>query len=148
MTVETSMPIDSEFLGIFSLAAIPPCTTATMGKTAYAWDLAGGTLMYSNGVVWKALTTKRLETYAGTSNASGDLVITFAVPFLAAPHVNPVCYPPADADTRSRVLSVTTTGCTIRTEKNNGLVVLGLTVLGFGTGPVASVPVSVLVAES
>lgn len=91
---------------------------------------------------------KRIEMYSGTTDGSGDYAVVFAKAFPAVPHINPVTYPAADSDTRARVIAASTTGFTIRTEKNVGLVVLSLTVLGFGTSPVTGVPVRVLVVES
>lgn len=91
---------------------------------------------------------KRWETYSGTTDASGNYSAVFASAFSAVPHVNPVTYPAADSTTRVRVTAVSTTGFTVKTEKNSGVSVLGLDVLGLGTVNVASVPVRVLVVES
>lgn len=140
------MPQLSDFLGIFTLATLPD-EAGNTAKTAYVTD-GTGSLMVCDGVIWKAVPTKRVETYTGITDLNGNFTVVFAVPFVAIPHVNPVTYPSADADTRVRNIAVSSTGFTVRSEKNVGLTVLGLTVLGFGTAPVAGVPVRVVVVES
>lgn len=95
-----------------------------------------------------SLAQKRIETYSGTTDGGGDFTVVFPQAFAAIPHINPVGYPPIDADTKVRLIAASATGFTVRTEKNLGLTVLGLTVLGFGSTPFAGVPVRVLVVES
>lgn len=95
-----------------------------------------------------AIAGKRMETYAFTTDANGDFSIVFAPAFKITPHVNPVCYPAADSTTRVRVTAASNTGFTVKTEKNSGLTVLGIDVLGLATANVPSVPVRVVVVES
>lgn len=94
------------------------------------------------------LSAKRIEAYAGTTDANGDYIVVFPLQFPVTPHINPVGYPGIDSDTRVRIVAASASGFTIRTEKSLGLTVLGLTVLGFGSTPFAGVPVRVLVVES
>lgn len=90
---------------------------------------------------------KREEVYEGTTNGSGIYTVVFPTPYSVTPHVNPVIYPPGNSVTRVRVTAVSTTGFTVQTETNGGLVVLGLSVLGLATTTVPSVSVSVYVRE-
>lgn len=147
MPVETASALYAEFLGIFATAsAIPSAAASNDGKLAYVSDTKQ--LMLSNGTSWVAVTTKRVETYNGTTNASGDYTVTFATQYGTTPHVNPVCYPPADSTTRVRVTAVSTTGFTVKTERNPSVDVLGIAVLQVGTANVTGVPVRVVVVES
>lgn len=139
-TVRTFPFIDGPFL----LANLPPASQSQQ-ILAYVTDVNGGCYMSSNGTEWRPVINRRVELYAGTTNGSGDYTVVYAMPFSVEPHVNPTTYPPADADTRVRLTASSVTGFTVRTEKNQGLSVLGLTVLGFGTTAVASVPVRVAV---
>lgn len=133
--------------GPFLMANLPPASSSTQ-LMAYVSDINGGCYMSSNGTEWRPVINRRVELYSGVSDVSGNYAVAYNMPFPTEPHVNPVTYPSADADTRVRVLSQNVNGFTIRAEKNQGLTVLGLTVLGFGTGPVAGVPVRVAVVGS
>ena len=93
-------------------------------------------------------TGKRMETYNGVTDGSGDYSVTFAKPFPSVPHINPVCYPPADSTTRVRVTAASTTGFTVKTEKNSGVTVLSVDVLALSTANMAGIPVRVVVVES
>lgn len=93
----------------------------------------------------KISTGKRVEVYEGTTDGSGNYTVTFAVAFIATPHVDPVCCPTADPITRVRVTVRSTTGFTVHTEKNATVNLLGIDILGIGTVTVATVPVSVAV---
>lgn len=144
--METNYPPNPVFLyGQYTVATLPAAADS-INHMAYCSDL--GDYMMCNGTGWYALVGKRIETYNGVSDASGNYTVVFPVAFDAIPHVNPVLYPAADSDTRARVLSVSVSGFTIRTEKNLSLTVLSLSVLGFGTAPVTGVPVRVLVVQS
>ena len=91
---------------------------------------------------------KRIETYDGTTDVSGNFSVVYSFGFPAIPHVNPVIYPPGDAITRVRVTTSSATGFTVTTEKNNMATVLGVDLLGNGTTIVPFVPVRILVASS
>lgn len=91
---------------------------------------------------------RRVETYSGVTNGSGDYAAVYSPEFPTVPNVQPVTYPNADAITRVRVTASTTAGFTVRTERNNTVNLLGVDILGLGTAAVASVPVRVLVTET
>lgn len=147
MSVETAVVRSHPFIdGPFLFANLPPANQ-TQQLLAYVSDVQGGCYMSSNGVEWRPIINRRVELYAGVTNGSGDFVVTYATPFQAEPHVNPVTYPPADADTRVRLTASSINGFTVRTEKNVGLTVLGLTLLGFGTNAVSAVPVRIAVVS-
>lgn len=58
-------------------------------------------------------TIKRVETYLGTTNASGDYTVTYATAFATAPDVRPQLQSPTDTQT-VRITSSTTTGFTVK----------------------------------
>lgn len=130
--------------GPFLFANLPPAAQS-QALLAYVSDVQGGCYMSSNGTEWRPVINRRVELYAGTTDGSGNYTVTYPTPFSAEPHVNPTTYPPADADTRVRITASSVNGFTVRTEKNVGLVVLGITLLGFGTNAVTGVPVRVAV---
>lgn len=145
--VDTATTGQDQFLsGEYSRATLP---SASANKERLAWvtDCPNLGVMWSDGTNWNTL-SKRVETYSGTTNASGDYSVVFTTPYAATPHVNPVCYPDADSTTRVRVTAASNTGFTVKTEKNNTVTVLSLDVLALGTANVPSTPVRVLVVES
>jgi hypothetical protein len=133
--------------GSFTYAGLPPASENAQ-HLAWVSDVMGGCYMASNGTTWEAIINRRVELYAGVTDASGNYTVTYAKPFPVGSQIQPVGYPPIDADTRVRVISESTTGFTIRSEKNVGLVVLGITLLGFGTNPVPGVQVRVIAVSS
>lgn len=146
--METDVATPSDFLGIFTVATLPAAGAGNKSMTCFVTDMNGGTLMVSNGTSWSTVTTKRILTFDGTTDGSGNFSATFTPAFAAIPHINPVCYPPADSTTRVRVTAASTGGFTVKTEKNNTVTVLSLDVLALGTANVPSVPVRVVVIES
>lgn len=130
--------------GPFLMANVPPASSS-QSMLVYVTDVNGGCYMSSNGTEWRPVINRRVELYAGTTDGSGNYTVVYPTPFSSEPHVNATTYPPADADTRVRLTASSVNGFTVRTEKNVGLSVLSLTVLGFGTSAVASVPVRVAV---
>ncbi len=64
---------------------------------------------------------KRHESFSGTTNASGNYVVTFAVAFSTAPDVQAQLINPADNDF-IRVMSISTTGCTINVRRRTDIV--------------------------
>lgn len=133
--------------GNYTVAGLP---TAGVNYHVLAWvtDKPGGAgFMVSDGSGW-VNTDKRVDTYSGTTDGSGNFSATFTTPFLATPNIQPVTYPAADSTTRVRVTSVDQNGFSVKTEKNGTLNILGLDVLALGTANVPSVQVRVLVVES
>lgn len=112
-------------------------------------DLTEGTnLYYTNTRVQSYLTSqgfRKVETFLGTTNASGDLVITFANTYSTAPDVQAQIFPSTTANQIIRVTSVTTTGCTIRVEQRNAVTLLAVEVLLAAVVPVNGASVSVQV---
>jgi hypothetical protein len=88
---------------------------------------------------------RRMETYEGTTNGSGDYTVVYSIPFSVVPNVHPVIAPTADSNVRVRVSNSTVNGFTVRTEKSVGITVLGLDVLGLSASATPSVPVEVTV---
>lgn len=133
--------------GSFTVATLP-FAAANYHKLAWTTDRPGGPgFMVSDGNTWDE-TTKRIESFPGTTNGSGDFTVVFSPAYDATPNIQPVTFPAADSTTRVRVTVASATGFTVRTERNNTLTVLGLDVLGLGVSAVPSVPVRVLVVES
>lgn len=138
--------------GTFTVAGLnsdyPPNVADFAGRYAYCSDKPGGAgFMVCDGVSWTS-PLKRVETFAGTTDATGNYSITYSPAYGATPHVSPVIYPPGDSITRVRLTAASATGFTVKTEKNATVNLLGVDILGIGTGNVASVPVRVLVVES
>ena len=133
---------------IASLNSLYPASPELFGRAAYVSNRVGGAgNMICDGVGWVIPAAyKRIDTYTGTTDASGNLTITYPTVFPASPHVNPVTKPPADSITRVRVTAESVSGCTIKSEKNATVNLLRIDILGIGTANVAGVPVGVLVA--
>lgn len=112
-------------------------------------DVTEGTnLYYTNTRVQSYLSSqgfRKVETFLGTTNASGDLVITFANTYSTAPDVQAQIFPSTTANQIIRVTSVTTTGCTIRVEQRNAVTLLAIEVLLAAVVPVNGASVSVQV---
>lgn len=112
-------------------------------------DVTEGTnLYYTNTRVQSYLTSqgfRKVETFLGTTNASGDLVITFANTYSTAPDVQAQIFPSTTANQIIRVTSVTTTGCTIKVEQRNAVTLLAVEVLLAAVVPVNGASVSVQV---
>lgn len=133
--------------GQWTLATLPSAA-ANQNRIAWVTDRPGGAgLMFSDGSTWR-MPLRRVETYTGTTNGSGDFSGVYSPEFATIPNVQPVTYPTADAITRVRVSVSTTAGFTVRTERNATVNLLGIDILSLGTAAVASVPVRVLVTES
>lgn len=95
---------------------------------------------------------KRLEVYEGTTNASGDLTITYSESFSTRPHVNPQLVTSDNIAKVVRVVSHTQsggqyTGCVLRAETRNTATVLTLEVLLAAVVPISGAAISVLVRE-
>lgn len=130
---------------VATLQAAWPASPENCDRWAYVTDRPGGAgFMMCNGVAWITPGFKRIEFYTGVTDASGNITFTHSPAFGALPHSNPVTKPPADATTRVRITAESISAVTVKTERNNSLSVLGLDVLGLGTGNVAGVNVGVL----
>lgn len=91
---------------------------------------------------------KKAETFTGSTNASGNFVVTFANTYAAAPNLA-VSVVSTDVREKWRLIAHSTTGCTIRVEQVNAsfLSLLGLDVLTTGTTAVSGRAVQVGVTE-
>ena len=149
-----SQPYVNMIYGTFTMASLAaqysPTNADFAGRYAFCSDRPGGAgFVYCDGVNWTAAPGfPRIDTYNGTTNASGDYTVVYTTPFAVRPHVNPVPYPPADSTTRVRITAESVTGFTVKTERNAGVSLLGVDVLLLGTSNVPSVPVRVLVVET
>lgn len=112
-------------------------------------DVAEGTnLYYTNTRVQSYLTSqgfRKVETFLGTTNASGDLVITFANTYSTAPDVQAQIFPSTTANQFVRITAISTTGCTIRVEQRSAVTLLAVEVLLAAVTAVNGASVSVQV---
>jgi len=125
-----------------------PIASGSYHKIAWVTDRPGGAgFMMSDGSSW-LIPNKRIESYSGTTNGSGDYTVVYSPAFSVTPNVQPVTYPPADGVTRVRVTASDANGFTVRTERNASVTILSIDVLSIGVSGVSGVPVRVLVTES
>lgn len=89
--------------------------------------------------------SKRLETYTGTTSASGQIVVTYPTAFSQVPNVQPP--PPALASQVWTLVASTTTGLTLQLNQRNTATLLGLEVLLGATVPVVGSTAQVIVIE-
>lgn len=112
-------------------------------------DVTEGTnLYYTNTRVQSYLTSqgfRKVETFLGTTNASGDLVITFANTYSTAPDVQAQIFPSTTANQFVRITAISTTGCTIRVEQRSAVTLLAVEVLLAAVTAVNGASVSVQV---
>lgn len=88
-------------------------------------------------------TQKRIETYTGTTNASGQITVTYATAFPSAPNVQPP--PPTAANQVWTVVSNTVSGFTLQLNQRNTVTLLSVEVLLGATVPVSGAAAQVLV---
>lgn len=81
--------------------------------------------------------TRRIETYSGTTNGSGDYAVTFGVAYPSAPAVAVEIKNPTTNRQTYRITSITTTGFTVRVEERASATVLGIDLLGLTVTPVS-----------
>lgn len=88
-------------------------------------------------------TAKRIETYSGTTNASGQITVTYPTAFPAVPVVQPPA--PAAANQVWTTVSSTTTGFTMQLNQRNTVTLLSVEVLLGATVPVSGTAATFLV---
>lgn len=88
--------------------------------------------------------SRRIETYTGVTNGSGDYTVVYSTAFSTTPKVVPSLVTASQSLTY-RVSNSTTTGFTIRVEQRASVTVLSLQVVGFATTAVAGAGVNVIV---
>ncbi len=94
-------------------------------------------------------TIKRIETYRGTTNASGRYTITYPTAFSSNPTVIPSIMADSAYRLSVRVVSSSTTGCVIEVAQRNAsfLSLLGLDILTSGVTVQNNVSVDILVVS-
>lgn len=90
-------------------------------------------------------TVKRIETYVGTTDASGLITVTYPTPFAAVPNVHPEPVPSSDMVWVK--VSSTVNGFSIRLVQRGVLTVLSLQVLAGTVTNVVGTSAQVLVVE-
>ena len=88
---------------------------------------------------------KRIETYTGTTNASGQVTVTYSSAFSAVPNVQTP--PPALANQTWTLTASTTTGFTAVLNQRNVVTLLGLEVLLGAVVPVSGSAAQIVVIE-
>lgn len=86
---------------------------------------------------------KRIEAYTGTTNASGQITVTYSTPYPTVPVVQPPA--PALANQVWTTISSTTTGFTLQLNQRNTVTLLSAEVLLGATVPVVGTTAKVLV---
>lgn len=106
---------------------------------------AGTTAQYvrGDGSLATLPVAKRIETYSGTTNASGQIVVTYPSAFPSVPVVQPPA--PAAANQVWTTVASSTTGFTLQLNQRNVVTLLGIEVLLGATVPVAGVAATILV---
>lgn len=136
--------------GVLATARIPALAISQTTGLQTALDAkfntpAGTAMQYvrGDGVLATLPVAKRIETYAGTTNASGQITVTYSSAFPAVPVVQPPA--PALANQVWTTVSSTTTGFTLQLNQRNTVTLLAIEVLLGATVPVAGTSATVLV---
>jgi len=105
----------------------------------------GTALQYvrGDGTLATLPTAKRVETYAGTTNAAGQVTVTYSSAFSTVPVVQPPA--PTAANQVWTTVSSTTTGFTMQLNQRNTVTLLSVEVLLGATVPVAGFPATFLI---
>lgn len=91
---------------------------------------------------------KRQETYTGTTNASGNYVVTFSTPYSVAPNIQVnIANQGSSTNQFVKVVSASTTGFTVNVFQRNSVTLLSVEVLLAATVNVSGATVDVLVTE-
>lgn len=151
----TSTPTSCSGYGILDCVT-PTSLTATLGSYATTASVtdglatkfntpAGTALQYvrGDGVLATLPVAKRIETYSGTTNASGQIVVTYPTAFPSVPVVQPPA--PALASQVWTTVSSTTTGFTLQLNQRNTVTILSIEVLLGATVPVSGSAATILV---
>lgn len=119
---------------------------ATLTQLATKFNAPTGTaLQYvrGDGVLATLPVAKRIETYAGTTNASGQIVVTYSTAFPVVPVVQPPA--PAAANQVWTTVSSTATGFILQLNQRNVVTLLSIEVLLGATVPVVGTAATFLV---
>lgn len=106
---------------------------------------AGTTAQYvrGDGSLATLPTAKRIEVYTGTTNASGQITVTYSTAFPATPVIQPPA--PALANQVWTTVSSSTTGFTLQLNQRNTVTLLSAEVLLGATVPVSGASATILV---
>jgi hypothetical protein len=147
MNMRASANIPAPFLlGSFTTATLPAPDASN--EHMMAWVSDTHTYMMSTGTKWNPISCKRIETYTGTTDGSGNYSVVYAVPFDTVPHVIPVVGPATAPNVRVKPTVSTVNGFTVNTNTNSGVSILGIDVLLLAASNVPTVAVRVLVVET
>lgn len=117
--------------------AVQPGSLATVATTGSYNDLSSKPTIP---------TVKRIETYTGTTDGSGNFTVTYSPAFSVTPDVQPQL----QAGTASqvvRITSSTSTGFTVQVTNRSSATVLGIELLLASTTPVSGSSLGVLVVQ-
>lgn len=136
--------------GTFAAARIPALSISQTTGLQAALDgkypiPTGTTAQYvrGDGTLATLPVAKRIEAYPGTTNASGQIVVTYSTAFPSVPVVQPPA--PALASQVWTTVSSTTTGFTLQLNQRNVVTLLGIEVLLGATVPVSGATATILV---
>lgn len=119
---------------------------ATTAQLATKFTTPAGTVtqyVRGDGSLATLPVAKRIEVYSGTTNASGQITVTYPSSFPAVPVVQPPA--PAAANQVWTTVSSTATGFTLQLNQRNTVTLLGIEVLLGATVPVTGTASTILV---
>lgn len=129
-----------------TLAGYGITDAATSGALAGKFNTPTGTTaqyIRGDGSLATLPVARRIETYAGTTNAAGQIVVTYGMAYPVTPVVQPPA--PALANQVWTTVSSTPTGFTLQLNQRNTVTLLSTEVLLGATVPVVGAAVTVLV---
>lgn len=121
-------------------------TSALNSALAGKYNTPAGTAsqyVRGDGTLATLPTARRIETYTGTTNAQGQVIVVYPTAFAAAPVVQPPA--PATANQVWTTVSSTATGFTLQLNQRNSINLLNADVLLGATVPVAGTVAQFLV---
>lgn len=124
--------------------------TDTRARSSISLTTTGsGAASYNSGVlnIPTPPSAKRIESYSGTTNASGNYTVTFGTAYAVAPNVQATIPNQAAVNQFIKVTSVSTTGFTVNVFQRNSVTLLAVDVLLSTTTNVNGAPVDVMVLE-
>lgn len=129
----------------WSTITATPTTLAGYSITDALPRPTGSTAQYvrGDGSLATLPVARRIEVYSGTTNAAGQIVVTYGSAYPAAPVVQPPA--PTLANQIWTTVSSTATGFTLQLNQRNTVTLLSTEVLLGATVPVAGVTATVLV---
>lgn len=129
-----------------TLAGYGITDAATASQLAAKFNTPTGTTaqyVRGDGSLATLPAAKRIETYSGTTDASGRITVTYGTAYPAVPVVQPPA--PAAANQVWTTVASTTTGFTLQLNQRNTVTLLSVEVLLGATVPVTGTTATVLV---